>query len=35
MCGFILALSILLWCLPLAQADLYQWTDSEGVIHVV
>jgi hypothetical protein len=24
-----------LWCLTTAQADLYQWTDADGVIHVV
>lgn len=35
MCRLVLTLSVLLWCPPLAQADLYQWTDSDGVIHVV
>lgn len=24
-----------LWCTPVAHADLYQWTDADGVIHVV
>lgn len=31
----ILTWSVLLWCLPAARADLYQWTDTDGVIHVV
>lgn len=33
--AFIFIYAFWLWCTPLAHADLYQWTDTDGVIHVV